>query len=263
MRWELLKRLDNLGFRSPGYPIYRIFITPHREFGEIKEVTEQDIEEWKKALMKLREFIKICWSRVSKEKIASVDDKIALIADLISIFLKVPMNREILPQIAPNPMKIYMALRLLCIHERTRKKVEKILGDALSLYRWEYKEFMEALKTFLSSDMMQILDGKETVEIVERVWNTLPADTRPGFNASSLIAHLLLSSALAWSISVKRGLTHHAQLIRLIAILHDMGKPFDYERHYEVGADIAKFLLEDVLSKSEINMIIQFIREHL
>ena len=257
-----MRRLDDLSFRSPGYPIYKIFITPHREFREIKEVTEQDIEEWKKTLRKLREFIKICWSRVSKEKIASVNDKIALIADLISIFLKVPMNREILPQIAPNPMKIYMALRLLCVHERTRKEIEKILRDTLSLHRWEYKEFTEALKTFLSSDTMQILDGKETVEIVERVWNTLPADTRPAFNASSLIAHLLLSSALAWSISVNRGLTRHAQLIRLAAILHDMGKPFDYERHYEVGADIARFLLEDVLSESEINRIVQFVREH-
>jgi len=93
------------------------------------------------------------------------------------------------------------------------------------------------------------VDGKRV-----RRWVYLlgyPADTRIGYNNTSLIVHSILTSAYAWIIAYMDkhdGL--EALLYALAGLLHDIGKPIDPRNHVEKGIEFIENVLGDVLKKA-------------
>jgi 5'-deoxynucleotidase YfbR-like HD superfamily hydrolase len=252
MRWEGLSSL-RLEFKEP-YPIYRGLRVPVWEGGRpvrVRRVTDEDRRAFADAMRKLRSLL-VKASNVARASGLNEVERFNLLADTIVAFLKAPLIREATPA-APTPLKAY-ALLLLA-------RVVRRLWWSEDLY-----EFAEKLAELKEGDLgfAEELFQPETADLVFKLWVAFPADTRPGHNTSSLIAHLLMTSAIAWALRRARGEAKEdeAARIRLAALLHDLGKVVDPERHYEASEGLAKALLKDLVEERTLEAVATTIREH-
>jgi len=247
--------LSGLGleFKEP-YPIYRGLRVPVWEGGRpvsVRRVTDEDRKAFVDALRKLRSLLEKV-SKLASELKASEAERLNLLTDAIAVFFKAPLTQEITP-IAPTPLKAH-ALSLLA------PKLRKALWSE-DLY-----EFARRLASLGSEELgfAKELFERETADLVLRLWIALPADTRPGYNTSSLIAHLLMTSAIAWALGREKGEVEGGEeaRTRLAALLHDLGKVVDPEKHYEASEGLAKDLLKGLLDEETLREVVTAIRKH-
>jgi hypothetical protein len=150
----------------------------------------------------------------------------------------------------PSPLKLYTAIRkiqfIVDVYRDDPLKTLKILINAKGYVK---------IATEIRPDLM--------VKLVES-WLSFPADTRPGYNTSGLIPHLLTTSAIAWALAVEDGLSReYAAKARLVALLHDMSKPFNYRRHWEIADKVVELILDrDVLGSEIVDELIQAVKKH-
>ena len=144
-----------------------------------------------------------------------------------------------------------------------RISVEEWIRDLYTYAETSVKVFEEFCKERGGKEIFEIFDGKLN-KAVRESWLFLPSDTRPGLNISSLIPHLLLTSSITWCESVNRRLEREeAAVLRIAALLHDVGKPFNYKEHYEVSSHIAEELTKQLpLQENHRNKIIKYVEEH-
>ncbi|MEM0049615.1 MAG: HD domain-containing protein [Candidatus Bathyarchaeia archaeon] len=263
---------QNIEFEPPGYPIYRAFIIPYRRNGELYDVIEVDADEvdsWRRMLEMLRDFLSDAIESLSESGRSLKDyEKLELLGDLISLFLKAPLNREVLPSIAPSPLKAYMLMRLIGFGELF-KEWERLdfdpLGFTYTFYNEQMRKYLREGKQFPGlSKILSKLETTEVAGLLESCWLLIPADTRPILNTSSLIPHLLLTSAIAWSMAINEGIKDRRTLalLRLATLLHDIGKPFKYENHVEASVEVARELLKGLIPDEDVALIIKLIEEH-
>jgi HD superfamily phosphodiesterase len=241
MRWRLLKTFPEI--KRP-FPIYRICRVPIWEDGKIsyvKELNDKDYEYLKKALQILKELI-------SHTTYQNEGEKLRTIADMIAVFFKAPLILELSP-LEPSPLKAQILLAAL------PDEVLKAYVDDIYEFAKNLSSLSEVLGRFSS------LFTPETAEIIYRIWISFPADTRPGFNSSSLASHLLTTSAFAWCFEYGKGGLRESTA-RVAAMLHDIGKAFDPENHVEASLEVAKYLLEEEISGESFQVIANLIREH-
>ena len=232
-------------FREP-YPIHRGFRVPVWEDGgpkNVRRLTDGDRRAFEEALNMLKSLI-----RSTTRNIQDEEERMERIADLMVIFFKAPLVQEVSP-VAPTPLKAY-ALSIL-LPSIFRK-------EPIDLYR--FADLLSELKPN-QLDSVRVIFEPETADLVLRIWLAFPADTRPGYNTSSLISHLFLTSAIAWALEHLNS-RHRRNVIRLAALFHDLGKAVDPEKHYEASEELARLLLRDVLSDQIINEIANAVREH-
>jgi hypothetical protein len=246
--------LEGLSFTSPGFPIYRGLIVPKYENGvlkEIIEVGEDKVRIWEEVLQGLRNYIKDYHKTI--EKLKSKPDKYEYyetLADIITLYFRQPLQLDPIPSILPSPLKIYTALRkiqfIMDVYRDDPLKTLKILINAKGYVK---------IATEIPPDLL--------VKLVES-WLSFPADTRPGYNTSGLIPHLLTTSAIAWALAVEDGLSReYAAKARLVALLHDMSKPFNYRRHWEIADKVVELILDrDVLGSEIVDELIQAVKKH-
>ena len=186
--------------------------------------------------------------------------RLELLADMISLYFKLPLIEEPLPTITHSPLKLYMISRWMTA---PRISVEEWIRDLYTYAENSIKEFDEFCKEKERKEIFEIFEG-ELNKAVRKSWLFLPSDTRPGLNISSLIPHLLLTSSITWCESVNRRLEREeAAVLRIAALLHDVGKPFNYKEHYEVSSYIAEELTKQLpLQENYRNKIIEYVREH-
>ena len=257
-----LKSFDDIKVKLPPYPVYKAFIVPYRDGKNVEKVKREDINSWKEVLSRLRNFLKASFSLVEEVKGRAFSDveKLELIADLIVLFFKLPLIREPLPSVMPSPIKAYLLCRLLGF-EKLRESLRDMGADIEDLL--DFAQVYQLLEGYLGTEVFTQISEPELYDLVEKCWFIFPADTRPGYNTSDLLPHLLTTSALAWAKAIEQRLKRkETALVRLAAMLHDMGKPFYYERHYEVSADVADALLEDILSSNEMKEVREFVSKH-
>lgn len=244
---------SQLKFREP-YPVYRGFRVPLWEEGQpvrVRRVTDGDREEFCEALGRLRNLLEGL-VKLWRELGAREEELLERIADAVVVFFKAPLFLEA-SSVAPTPLKAFAYLLLMPERLRALIDVEDMYKFARALTKARGEEFRLAEPLFDS----------RTSELVFNVWVKFPADTRPGYNASSLIAHALLTSAIAWAMEVGKGADRERQaLVRLAALLHDVGKAIDPERHYEASEQLAHALLRDLIKDELVNGIATVIREH-
>jgi len=273
--------LSSFDFKEPGYPVYRGFIVPHRQHGDARRMTQDDISIFIDVLENMKTFVKACLkSRLGEGSgdEMSLDERLNHIADSIVLFLRIPLLREALPTIAPTPVKMLMIYHLL------PKNVERVewLDPYQDPYTFAVNFYSKVNKVKINDKTLtqyirelepfKILGDLALSEKIERCWFCLPADTRPGPNVSSLLAHQMLTSAISWALAVndehRRSAVDPLRVaeLRLAAILHDLGKPFDYRNHIDRSVKIAEWLLgglgEEVLPRSELEQLVDFIARH-
>lgn len=239
-----------LEFREP-YPVYRTLRVPVWEDGKpvnVRRVVDEDREAFLRALGKLRGLLEKV-ARMASDLGLSEDEKLWLAADAVAVFLKAPLVQEVSP-VAPTPLKAH-ALALLA--PRLRRK----------LWSQDLYEFAERLAGLTAGELKlaEELFDPETAKLVFRLWIAFPADTRPGYNASSLVAHALMTSAIAWALAFGRGVGEEA-VVRLAALLHDLGKAVDPERHVEASEKLARQLLRGIIGNAALEALAAAIREH-
>jgi hypothetical protein len=248
----------DMKYEKAGYPLYKAYVVPYRE-GEnllnIREVKAEDIDIWRNVLEKLMEFLSksLDFARKSRGKMNN-EEELELICDLIAVFFKLPLLREILPSLMPNPLKGYLLYRLIGLEKISEENIKDTLKFTKMIYS---KEIVEELSRI---PIIDIFSDAEICRNIELCWFIFPADTRPGYNISGLLPHLLLTSSLAWSLAVNRGFDRKkAVMLRLTAMLHDMGKPFRYADHVRASVEVAEILLANTEYVEEIK---DYVKRH-
>jgi hypothetical protein len=248
------RNLGGLSFTSPGFPIYRALIVPKYENGELKEIIEVEEDKvriWEEVLQGLRNYIKDYHKTI--EKLKSKPDKYEYyetLADIITLYFRQPLQLDPIPSVMPSSLKLYTAIRkiqyILDVYRDDPLETLKILINS--------KEYVK-IATEIRPDLMP--------KLVES-WLSFPADTRPGYNTSGLIPHLLTTSAIAWALAVEDGLNREdAAKARLVALLHDMSKPFNFRRHWEIADKVVELILDrDVLGSEIVDELIQAVKKH-
>jgi HD superfamily phosphodiesterase len=246
-------------FEEP-YPIIKAYVVPYRDNLEIinyRRVNSEDVESFRHVLEKLREFLK---GILSSNIVKSYDDtrKLELIGDLISLYFKLPLLKEILPTTILNPLKIYFVYRVLLIPKYHKDLIRDPISFIENIYNIK-EDFLDFIQQYL----MNILADENLCKDIERSWFIFPSDTRPGYNTSGLIPHLLLTSAIAWSLAINKKLNRtEIAILRLASLLHDIGKPFNYREHVKISKSIAKLLLDGLIPSDTLNKVIDIISKH-
>jgi hypothetical protein len=240
-----------LKFEEP-YPVYRGLRVPVWEEGRpvsVRRVTDEDRRAFADAMARLRRLLEKV-ARLARLG-AGEEELLNLLADAIVIFLRAPLVQEVSP-VAPTPLKAHA---LLLLAPRLRE----------NLWSQDLYEFARRLSKLSPEDLEFAgeLFEPETAELVYRLWIAFPADTRPGYNASSLLAHTLMTSAIAWALAAARGRSgRELAVLRLSALLHDLGKAVNPERHYEASEELARWLLQGILDEQALGEVLREVREH-
>ncbi|MCR6692984.1 MAG: HD domain-containing protein, partial [archaeon YNP-LCB-003-016] len=265
-----MRSFEELKFEEP-YPIFKSYVVPYRDDAGIidyRRVKSEDVETYKDVLKKLREFLQ---SILEIEIVKSYDEvrKLELIGDLISLYFKIPLLKELFPSAILSPLKIYMLCRVHLVPTSHKgKKPSKELKELL--FKTPPADFIEGIykgKEKYSSiieRLTTILADEKLCKDIEKSWFIFPSDTRPGFNTSGLIPHLLLTSAIAWSLATinKKLDRNKIAVLRLASLLHDIGKPFNYRQHVEPSKIVAEFLLNGLIPKPTLDKIVDIISKH-
>ena len=239
----LLKSFSEIKREPPPYPVYKALLIPYRDGDNLvdaKELRSEDVENWSRVLERLHGFLEKALAYPGLGKLNETD-KLELIGDFIVLFFRLPLLREVLPSVAPNPLKAYLFFRLsnLPFEENVLKFIDTFYYDMIR-------------KEFSKVDIVKELDDPELCNLIERCWFSLPADTRPAFNTSGLIPHLLITSAISWAMGVQKGLSRkNVALLRLAALLHDMGKPFRYVDHVNASIEVCEKLVGSLVKDIE------------
>ena len=258
-----MKNLLEDEIELPPFPVYKSYILPYRPSqGEDKlvnvlEVREENVRNWIQMVKNLKEFLNKSLEIIGREESIDRVKKIELINDMIVLYFKLPLIRELLPSIMPSPYKAYLFYRLI---GRRYEELEKPVQDILEFTNNFYDELVR--RGFLNTEVCRFLDQEEVSNIIEKCWFEIPADTRPGLNTSGLIPHLILTAAIAWALAVEKRLSREeTAIVVLAALLHDMGKPLRYHRHVEASITVCKYVIKDFLPEVE-ERITQLVQRH-
>jgi HD superfamily phosphodiesterase len=212
---------------------------------KVYRVSNDDREAFRKMLKKLRQFLE------ETTKGVPVEEQARIAADSFVLFIRTPLIRDIL-ETSITPSKV--ASLLLCLREVAEK-----IRELENPYFFA-KSVIELLKELRQSPVAQSLLDRETADLVERFWLVFPSDTRPGYNTSSLAAHLLMTSAIAYTLH--RGSEKDLHELRLASLLHDLGKVFEPERHVDASVELAETILKGIIDDKIIENVKEMIRSH-
>ncbi|RLF11023.1 MAG: hypothetical protein DRJ62_04255 [Thermoprotei archaeon] len=238
--------------------VYAGHVVPIRglddKFYDVSEVTIEDVHAWEEVFLKyIRGWLEDCVKRTFGSSPSKDPSCPRLLADVISTMMKAPLMMEPIPGYLLSPSMVYAFWVLTRMWSDVSKelwsggveKAIKVLDHARPILLGRGQDLMHYRKLLL------------------RVLEKIPADTRPGLNTSKLYVHLLLTSALAYCMGKSRGLDERKlQVLRLAALLHDVGKPLDWRNHVAKSVEVAKRILERLCDEQALKDILELIENH-
>jgi len=179
-----------------------------------------------------------------------------LYADLISIIYKLPTVLSYAPAIPsgsssnsglPTPFE-YFFTYIIVRHLDVNIDYSNIEGLLKSLDSQKREKIDEVIR-FAST----------LGELYEKLLYT-PADTRPGFNFTSLVSHLQLTSILVWLLQPS---SLDLNYLRIAALLHDLGKLFNPTNHVTASVEILDQVIEESSClKNTLSRVRELIEKH-
>lgn len=240
--------------RSLPVPIFeddRLAIAAEKSPTEISSV-------WTKVLEFLRKYLERYKNYVKQDKPLTEPDEIFTLIDLIHIFFKAPLYREALSDVYASPYKKLLLYKLFSLKLGDKNAWELLNPEIGERKILEYLKADENLR-----DIMFILESSELLKALEFSYLYIPADTRPGYNYSSFIVHLMLCSAFAWALARKSFLEEKRQaIIVLAAMLHDIGKPINFKDHVTESVKAARKVLYGLVDDETLEEVIKLIEGH-
>jgi len=225
---------------------------------------------WEEFITDLRSVIE----EVNKNiKGISEEEKIKLFANLVTLIYKAPM---IMPPFLRGINPVIETPGYLLLIRFLLPKVFDI-NFPLNLYEYKEEEIKDRnLRYFnelvhLAHELIEkyiptlknIVMEESKIRLIRELFFETPADTRPLLNTSSLVVHLLATSALAWAMAKKDGIDEKELcILRLAALFHDIGKPFNWERHVLESVNIFRKIFQGILSQSILDKVSDLIRQH-
>jgi len=260
--------------------IYKGNIVPlwdreEKTFLKVKESSEEEIrEKWIELLKYLRKYLELIVRIYNKKSletgkgISSSEVKpveradLSVIANAIAMFFKTPLYKEVFKGLYLSPFK------MLTIFSASKKIIENLSKDEryrLNVYDLENLFESKVLDLLEKDDdiknLITLLDDDELYKLLIDCYTSIPSDTRPGANTSSLIIHLLSSSALIWPLNENIAKKDIA-IFRIASLLHDIGKPLNYERHVDASVKEARKLLSGLILDKDLEKILEKIKSH-
>ncbi len=168
--------------------------------------------------------------------------------DSFILYLKSQLYLDPLPDIILSPMDA------LYFYFKYKGKLRR---EDMPYYSWESLiRYKDILNRIMISDE-KLFQPRHS--LILRILS-FPADTRPASNTSSLLIHMLTTSAMASSLYIgEYGCedTYNLAIVRVTSIFHDLGKFLDWRRHKSISArKVHELFKKYVESGSEAEEII-------
>jgi len=252
--------------------IYKGFIIPKRgkndepvyALGFTRDDRDKLYDKYKQFL---KEFIQTYITINNKQKIKDVNDIRYLLDTLIfylrSILIIDPIPKYIIEKIIGEEATDYIPsptalLKCLIINE-FRDYLDKNIDKDINIDNIE--EFVKIIsKEPRYSMQLSKLDYLANKLLEDPRVLDFPADTKPGSNTSSLILHMLAVSAISISIYMYRNANvrdEDIQVLRLVALFHDIGKIKDWYCHKSESAKFLSDIFNDKTTEGEAKEIIE------
>ena len=140
-----------------------------------------------------------------------------------------------------------------------------LVEGCLSKMRRQVASFM--LSYIFLKDPIAFEEFFDRNEELAKKFLTIPSDTRPILNTSSLWVHLKTTSALAVSnylnATAKEGFNQeNLEKLRFACFFHDLGKPYERESHVSATIPKLKEIFENYISPPIFNEIMNGIKHH-
>ena len=175
--------------------------------------------------------------------------------DLVTAFYKLPMFISHAPVAMGKFQPTAFEYFLIYVVARHVKEVEVTKETPL-------EEIFNALESFEHVELLRRLVREyfhSIRDVYEALLNT-PADTRPGFNFTSLASHLQMTSLMSWLLQTE---SVDLNYLRLASLLHDLGKLINPKEHVtaslEILNEVAKRLEGSCI---ELDRVAQLIKTH-
>ena len=270
--------------------IYRILSIPYMCDDSRTYLFEYDTDEfkesWRELWLKIAKVLEVLGDYINRKgEIISDANRLSLAVDFIVWSLRAPVFLDTIDNVIYSPYKLYIYDRLskYMVEENLEEFMNKCnpadpvikefknVDECLLMKDLFLKKIGERGKEGVYSDLEKYyLKEKEINGVKTRNWIYLlsyPADTRPGYNTTSLIVHSILVSALSWALAYSRtGDNVKALEHALAGLLHDLGKPIDPRNHVEKTVEFIKEILGDILRKiigeEHYNNVLTLIKKH-
>ncbi|BCU70129.1 HD domain-containing protein [Stygiolobus caldivivus] len=193
-------------------------------------------------------------------ELAGNDEKKAMdiYADMVSMLYKLPMFMSYAP-IEGDSKYLPTAFEYFFVYSIARHVQDLTIDKDTPL-----REVFERLEKFEKADVLKgLVRGyfSSILEIYEALLNT-PADTRPGFNFTSLASHVQLTSLTSWLL---QPYSIDLNYLRVASLLHDIGKVINPRHHVAEAIDIMREVqnrLESDKSCIKLNKVKDLIASH-
>ncbi len=188
-----------------------------------------------------------------KDPVEALTDSLvyAMKYSFIPDFLVVKKEGEV--RNVPAPQDVFYTFYLLD-EEPDIDKVKKFFEELVRCWFEEGKKCSPEVELY-----EELMSFKRRVSpFAEFLFYFAPADTRPGLNLSSLLSHSLMVSALTVTKT-------NNPVLRLCALLHDIGKVSNPKDHAKEGAEILRqveAVLKNVIGEDKFEELVDCVRRH-